>query len=281
MDETMHRLSSLLDAPLSTLPAAAFVDALQEHAQSSCAANHPLLITLAAGELADLRAAITLFLREYYAYSRSFTRHLSAVSASLEEPAHRAALVPNAAEESGAVDEDHLDVLAEAGLTVDDVNAPHPELFRRFLVAIGLDPRALAAHRPDVATSAWIETFHATCREDQAQGIGALGIATEGIVRGMYARLMTAIALAWPSLTARETAFFRLHAAVDDDHAAVLRDIAIDLAGTVEGRRRMTIGVVKALSARASFFDEMLLLLRNADATSGRLHVKALEGVAA
>jgi pyrroloquinoline-quinone synthase len=249
----------LLLASSSSLTPAEFVAALQDFAESSLAANHPLLITLAKGDVpgGDLRGAIRMFLLEYYTYSKSFTRHLSAVSSMLEDPKHRAALVPNSAEESGEVDEDHLDVLEEAGLTIDDVRAPHPELFRRFLSAIGLSDRTLAAHSPDIATSAWVETFFAACREDQSQGIGALGIATEGIVRRMYGRLLSAIALAWPHLSARDTAFFRLHAAVDDDHANVLRDIAIDLAASEQNRRRMAIGVLKGLQARTSFFDHM------------------------
>lgn len=253
----------LLLASSSSLSAAEFVAALQDFAESSVAANHPLLIALAKGDVPprggddELRDAIRMFLMEYYTYSKSFTRHLSAVSSMLESPRHRAALVPNSAEESGDVDEEHLEVLEQAGLTIDDVRAPHPELFRRFLAAIGLTDRALAAHTPDIATSAWVETFFAACREDQAQGIGALGIATEGIVRRMYGRLLSAIARAWPHLSARDTAFFRLHAAVDDDHANVLREIAIDLAATQESRRRMAIGVLKALQARAAFFDHM------------------------
>jgi pyrroloquinoline-quinone synthase len=271
----MLRLNDLTEAPLSSLSAAAFVEGLQELAEESEAANHPLLLALAAGGVADLEGAIRAFLLEYYVYSRSFTRHLSAVSSTLESPAHRAALVPNSAEESGAVDEEHLDVLAGIGLTVDDVRAPHPELFRRFLAAIGLTERELAAHTPDVATIAWIESFHSACREDEAQGIGALGIATEGIVRRMYGSLLRAIALAWPDLSARDTAFFRLHAAVDDDHANVLRDIAIDLAATEAGRRRMAIGVLKALQVRASFFDHILRSLESTAAVDIAIRAEA------
>jgi len=173
--------------------------------------------------------------------------------------------VPNAAEESGAVDEGRRDVLAAAGLREEDVNAPHPELFGRFMGAIGIERTGLAAAEPNIATVAWIETFHAACREDQEQAVGALGIATEGIIRGMYGHLLLAIRRAWPALTARETAFFALHAAVDDDHAAVLRGIAVDLAVTAAARRRMAVGVVKALQARASFFDQMFTMVRSVD----------------
>lgn len=265
----MQAITLLLDPPTPLSPEA-FVDELQAFAASSRAANHPLLLALAAGEVVDLQGAIRTFLREYYVYSRSFTRHLSAVSATLEDPAHRAALVPNAAEESGAVDEGQREMLVDAGLREEDVNAPHPELFVRFLMAIGIDRSALAGAVPDVATTAWIEMFHAACREDQEQALGALGVATEGIVRGMYGHLLVAIRRAWPSLTARDTAFFALHAAIDDEHARVLRGIAVDLAVTPGARRRMAIGVLKALQARSSFFDQMLAVIRELDVARDR-----------
>ena len=56
-------------------------------------------------------------------------------------------------------------------------------------------------------------------------------------------------------------------AAIDDEHAQVLRSIAVDLAVTPAARRRMAVGVVKALQARASFFDQMLMLVRSLDVT--------------
>lgn len=253
----MFSLDEILDAPLTPT---AFVDALQAYAEGSRAAHHPLLTALASGAVTDGAFALRTLLREYYVYSRSFTRHLAAVSANLEDPDHRAALVPNAAEEAGAIDDEHLELLAERGLTKDDVALPHPTLFKRFLESVDLDADELA-RAPHIATTAWIESFHAICRSDDAQGIGALGIATEGIVRTTYLELLKAIDASFPQLTPRDTSFFVLHTLVDDEHALVLRDIASDLAKSHEARRKMAIGVSKALSARASFFDAMFELI--------------------
>ena len=47
-----------------------------------------------------------------------------------------AALVPNSAEEAGHLDEHHLSLVAAAGLVPEHVTGPHPQLFRRFLLAM-------------------------------------------------------------------------------------------------------------------------------------------------
>lgn len=247
------------------MPAPEYVDALQSYARLSRAARHPLLEVVAGGAFAAHRAAMRSFFREYYHYSRRFTRFLASVMAELEEPEHRAALAPNTAEEAGHLDDRHVIELVAAGIDPVDVAAPHPQLFRRFLVAIGLAPAELDRATPHVATAAWIRSFEALCRTDEATAVGALGIATEGIVRDMYQHILAGIRRAWPDLSARDRAFFELHALVDDDHADALRTIAIALASGPAGRHRLAVGVLGALDARASFFDQMQLFLLSID----------------
>jgi pyrroloquinoline quinone (PQQ) biosynthesis protein C len=247
------------------LPPLAYVQSLQQYAERSRAAQHPLLDFLAAAGFRASRVAMRRFFTEYYGYSRRFTRFLASVMAGLERPEHRAALLPNSAEEAGAIDDHHRVELLAAGIDPDDVAAPHPQLFRRFLLAIGLPPGGLDGVTPHVATMAWVQTFEALCRAHEATAVGALGIATEGIVRGMYQKLLVGIRWAWPELTARDRAFFELHALVDDDHAAALRDIAAELAVDPLTRRLLATGVVGALEARASFYDHMLGYLESLD----------------
>jgi hypothetical protein len=52
----------------------------------------------------------------------------------------------------------------------------------------------------------------------------------------------------------RESVFFPLHTAVDDHHQATLRQIAIDLAFTSQGREDLAKGMQKALALRCSFW---------------------------
>jgi pyrroloquinoline-quinone synthase len=247
------------------LPPPAYVDALQRYAELSRAARHPVLDRVAAGAFRARRAALRRFFSEYYHYSRRFTRFLASVMASLEQPRHRAALVPNSAEEAGRLDDHHRAELLAAGIDPGDAAGPHPELFRRFLIAIGLAPDELETATPHVATAAWIQSFEALCRADQASAVGALGLATEGIVRGMYQKLLAGIRHAWPELSARDRVFFELHTLVDDDHAGVLRAIAVELAAVPVQRRALAAGLLGALDARASFYDQMELYLISID----------------
>lgn len=253
VDEILHEAST----------PAAFVERLQALAAASRAANHPLLRAIAEGGFDDLRSAIRQFVGEYYYYSRRFTQALGAVMSALEAPEHRAWLTGNTAEEAGLLDAAHERELRAAGIDPELVKAPHPELFKRFLRAAGLSPDELARATPLVATCSWVETFLAVCRHGgQEQAVGALGMATEGIVGPMYRYVLGGIKRAWPEMPLRDRVFFDLHAMVDDDHADVLRRIAAALARTPEGRRQLAVGTVKALSARATFFDEMLAHLR-------------------
>jgi pyrroloquinoline-quinone synthase len=266
-------LSQLVDSPLS---AEEFVLALQSHAARSRAVNHPLLHALAQREFSRLDEVLKDFFGQYFFYSHRFTQYLCAVISRLESPQHRAVLAGNLAEEAGHVDPEHEAVLRGAGIDPELVRHPHPVLFRRFLEAIGLDVAQLTSREPDVATAAWIETFQDLCRSpNQAQGVGALGIATEAVVRFMYAHLLTAIHQAWPQLPLRDRVFFDLHAAVDDDHAEVLRRIAVSLAQSPSGRMGLAVGTLRALDARANFFDHMLNRLRQRDTVAPEV---ALDG---
>jgi len=256
-----------------------FIDGLERFATRSRAVAHPLLSAIAHGQFVDLAGAIRRLLTEYYYYSHRFTRYLAAATASLEKPEHRSALVGNSAEEAGHMDAEHIADLRAAGIDPRDAAAPHPELFRRFLVAVGLDRTEMLDRTPHLATVAWVDTMEELYRHaPQEQAIGALGIATEGIVRPMYQKLLAGIARAWPDLTAADRIFFDLHAAVDDQHAGVLRGIAVALAANPAARRRVASGVLRAISARVQFFDEMLVYLRRTDAPAAAPGPRLLQG---
>lgn len=252
----MTPIDRLLDA--NTTPAE-FVESLQDYALRSRAANHELLERIAQGAYPNLAATIERFLSEYYHYSHQFTRYLTATMANLTEPEHRAALVRNATDEVGHVTPDEAAELLRNGINPEHARAPHPELFRRFLRAIGVKPEEVLRRGPSAPTLAWIESFRDLCHYGgEHQAVGALGVATEGIVAIMYRRILRGIHAAWPHLTQADTIFFDLHAVVDDDHADTLRHISETLATTPEGRKKLLVGVMRSLSARAAFFDEMM-----------------------
>ncbi len=267
----MGLIERLLEADSSP---SAFVEALQEYALTSRAANHPLLERIAVGDLPDVKANITFLLSEYYHYSHQFTRYLTAVMANIEAPKSRSALVQNAADESGHIPPDEAAELLRNGIDPEHAKAPHPELFRRFLRSIGAKPEEILKRKPYVATLSWVDAFRGLCMHGgEIQGVGALGIGTEGIVAVMYRRILRGIAIAWPNMAPRDRVFFDLHAVVDDEHAHTLRDIAISLADTPETKRELAVGVYRALVIRSAFFDEMMSEI---DATATTAHRPAV-----
>lgn len=85
-----------------------------------------------------------------------------------------------------------------------------------------------------------------------AEALGALGLGTETIVQTIYQPFVDAIGRI--GIQPRDSVFFPLHTAVDDHHQATLREIAIDLAATKQGRLDLAKGMQKALALRCSFW---------------------------
>jgi pyrroloquinoline quinone (PQQ) biosynthesis protein C len=234
------------------ITAAQFVDGLAAQALSHQAVQHPYLRALAWGELPDTRWALRDFGRQYYAYSAHFPRYLTAVISKLENPAHRMALMENLTEESGQYEQEELDELAAIGIAPEwIVGLPHPELFRRFRRALGVMDDDAAPEAIEVVC--WREQFLAILANGSAaEALGALGLGTETIVQTIYQPFVDAIGRIGMSL--HDSVFFPLHTAVDDHHQATLRDIAIDLAATEQGRLDLAKGMQKALALRCSFW---------------------------
>ena len=234
------------------LRAADHVDALARQALCHQAVQHPYLTALAKGELPDLHWALQDFARQYFAYSAHFPRYLTAVISKLENPAHRRALMENLTEESGQYEQEELDELASIGISPDwIVGIPHPELFRRFRSALGVMDDATVPEAIEVLC--WREQFLAILSNGSAaEALGALGLGTETIVQTIYQPFVEAIGRI--AMDPRDSVFFPLHTAVDDHHQATLREIAIDLAATAQGRRDLAKGMQKALALRCSFW---------------------------
>lgn len=245
----------------STIPASALADVsgqveeLAARALTHRAVQHPYLRALAAGALPDVRWALADFARHYHGYSSHFPRYLLATTARLPDPAHRVALLQNLTEESGSYEAAELAELAAIGVEPEwIVGVPHPELFRRFAAALGVNPAEPGAAEAD-ALVCWRELFlqlltHGT----PAEAVGALGLGTEQIVSTIYQPFVAAIAMV-RDLSPRDTVFFPLHTAVDDHHQATLQAIACDYARTEDGIVELRRGMLKALKLRASFWD--------------------------
>ena len=243
---------SLLPGPTTGQTAEQAVDSLARQALRHQAVRHPYLKALALGELPDQHWALRDFASQYHGYSAHFPRYLTAVISKLDNPDHRQALLENLTEESGHYEQEELEALAAIGIAPEwIVGLPHPELFRRFRRALGVMDADTCSEAIEVVC--WREQFLAILTGGSAaEALGALGLGTETIVQTIYQPFVQAIERL--GLDPRDSVFFPLHTAVDDHHQATLRDIAIDLAGTAQGRLDLSKGMHKALALRCSFW---------------------------
>ncbi len=252
LSERKHRREA---AWQSELDARAYVETLLARALRHRAVQHPYLKALATGDLPNLRWALADFARQYYGYSAHFPRYLAQTISQLDEPSHRAALLENMTEESGQYGASELDELAAVGIDPAwIVGVPHPQLFHRFCMVLGVDH---GEPTEDILTvTSWREMFLDVLGSGAAQAIGALGLGTEAIVSTMYQNFLPALERL--DIPKRDAVFFPLHALVDDHHQATLTEIAVSLARSSEGRRDLEKGMYKALFLRAGFWDWML-----------------------
>ena len=233
-----------------------FIEGLCEQARSHRAVNHPYLQQLIAGDVPDIKGALNDFVFQYSAYSLDFIRYLTATIAQLENGAHRKALMKNLVEETGRIDDENAALLGTIGIEREWVDGiPHPELFSRYLNAVGIDAEYRRTNAYADEAVIWRDLFFSLCsKEGPARALGAIGLGTENIVKYIYRPFIQAIERHL-DITLRDRVFFDLHAVLDDQHGDALTNVAIDYADKAEHRKSIREGMLMALSIRNAFFD--------------------------
>jgi pyrroloquinoline quinone (PQQ) biosynthesis protein C len=232
------------------------------------AVNHPYLKALAAGEFDNMHEVLRDFAAQYGFYSAWFPRYLTAVISRLENPEFRSQLLDNLLEESGQLHEEDLVAIRELGIKDEWVQGiPHPQLFRRFQNAMGIDGQS----KPGIEVEIWREGFLSLVQNSSMPAaVGAIGLGTESVVKYIYRDIIQALER-YTNLSLEQYVFFPLHTEVDDEHGLILLNIAEQIASeSPEAERELRKGMLRALNLRASFWDDMYkraLVLSNATVT--------------
>lgn len=230
---------------------------LLEEAMGHRAVNHPYLQRLANGEFKNMPAVLKDFAGQYGAYSAWFPRYLTGVISKLDNAEHRTLLLDNLAEETGHLHADDIAELQKLGIAESWVQGiPHPQLFRRFQDAMGVD----ASAQPDIEVQIWRESFLSLIQQgNAAEAVGAIGIGTESVVKHIYRFIIEAIQK-HTDLSLEQYVFFPLHTEVDDEHGLILLNIAGEMAShDSHSAHSLRKGMLKALNLRAAYWDDMLL----------------------
>lgn len=237
------------------------VRALTDIALHHRAVHHPYLKAIAEGDLPDPLAALTDFAIQYQGYTSWFPRYLATVMEKLENPQHREFFAENLDEEKGNLDRETIQELEQMGIAESWVQGiPHPELFRRFQSSLGIDSQKQPLCQ---AAIDWRNDFLMSVENSSAAfAIGAMGLATEAMVKHIYRYIIRGIE-SQTDLPRRDYVFFELHCEVDDEHAELMMRVADDLihgcsdAGDSNHFEEMRRGMIHALELRSTFWDAM------------------------
>ncbi len=184
------------------------------------------------------RDDFAFFFAQYYLYSKSFTRFLSAVAASCENDFYRARLTQNLWEEGGGIAPEKR----------------HSEIFRRFLVdALGVDLKRI---RFLPATRYFVDQMLSFClHSTPLAGSAFLSLGTEGIVPDIYRIFIEG--LEQVGIPEEQLEFFQLHIGCDDEHAETLEAMMCSYREVPGWRDRCLEAMNRCLDLRADFFDAM------------------------
>ncbi|EKQ67575.1 pyrroloquinoline quinone (coenzyme PQQ) biosynthesis protein C [Leptolyngbyaceae cyanobacterium JSC-12] len=134
----------------------------------------------------------------------------------------------------------------------------HPELFRRFTRALGIDDETLSSLPTEPETRYLIDTYlNLPHQYNYLAALGAVCFASEGIVNTLYTQLQQGIVGA-AALSKEALSFFDVHIDVDDSHAAHLATLIEPRITTTELAMDVNRAILDALNARVCFFDGIL-----------------------
>jgi pyrroloquinoline-quinone synthase len=131
----------------------------------------------------------------------------------------------------------------------------HPALFRRFMRALGLSSDELSRTIPLPETNAFNAAYDVTCRNGHwLEGLGAMGPGTECIVPRVYSKILDGIRGSG-LVTPADYVFWTVHVHCDDGHGRNIIDAMRPYVDDANNRELISRGAIRALDARARWFD--------------------------
>jgi pyrroloquinoline-quinone synthase len=164
--------------------------------------KHPFYLAWTRGELS--REALTDYARQYYHHVTAFPTYLSAVHAKCDDQATRKQILSNLIDE-------------EAG------SPNHPELWKQFAVALGVEDVDLAKTEKQPETENLIDTFRSVCGErSTAEGLAAL-YAYESQIPAICESKIDGLKKHYGFRDPQHYEYFSVHIDADREHSAAER----------------------------------------------------------
>jgi pyrroloquinoline quinone (PQQ) biosynthesis protein C len=158
--------------------------------------------------------------------------------------------------DQGFISRKHVASIVEHN-TLKSKDLTHPALFRRFLLALGLDAQALAGVIPLEATERFNAVYDRLCRHAHwLTGLGAMGPGTEGIVPLLYTRVLQCI-VNTGALTPHDYVFWTVHVHCDEGHSRNIVECMSPYATDQEQQQLIRVGAMEVLQARYDWLDAL------------------------
>ncbi len=215
-----------------------FFKELNAECRSHIAAKeHPFLQKFAAGDVSP--DGIKKFAEQYYLFSRWFTRYLLAVVSNIPDENARRPLVKNLWEEIG----------------LEEKEGSHPNLFRRFVKAAGVDMPSLEEADALPCTRVFIDEYLFICRDGHfLESMGALGPGTEAVVPHFYKPICEGLKKGG-RFSKDDIFFFEAHIELDVEHALNIQDAITSYADDEYNQKLIAGGARKILDVRTVLWD--------------------------
>lgn len=166
--------------------------------------RHPFWLKIADGKVSQ--QGMCVFATQFFLQVREFPRAVSALHSRCYDAVERVKLAESLYEE-------------ETGKI--SGSAPHPELFMRIGLGVGLDRDDMVHGKPLPSTAALIDWFELSTKDRSfAEGVGAINLAAEGQVPGNFGPFARALERHY-GLSRDQVAFFDVHELADRDHSDV------------------------------------------------------------
>jgi pyrroloquinoline-quinone synthase len=219
------------------IQSSSFMQSFQQVTQNHVLWTHPFLERCRSGNLTLNEVRILAV--QMYKFSKQFNRILASIVCSCLDEAAQWVILDNLFDEMGR----------------GDMTQAHPELFRQFTRAIGINDDELERYVTYPETQDLIDTYLSLAHEyGYLSALGAVCFASEGIVHSLYAQLYHGIQGAAP-LAPESLIFFEVHLDVDDSHAAKLAALIDPRIQNETQAVDIHRAILEAMDARVQFFD--------------------------
>jgi pyrroloquinoline-quinone synthase len=200
--------------------------------------RHPLWQKIAAGRLP--RDRMPIFAAQFFLQVREFPRALSALHSRCNNSAERIKLAESLYEE-------------ETGRI--SGSAPHPELFIRLGLGLGMRREEMTDASALPSTAALIDWFELSTKDRSfAEGVAAINVAAEGQVPNNFAAFARALERCY-GLRRDDVIFFDVHETADREHSDVGDNILSKMLMGNDDRARIKRAAERSLDLWWQFFD--------------------------